>query len=438
MDQISKDALAPLQDHRNLFSLSRSVTYLNHGSVGAVPYHSRSIDIHQCSMKSDPYMAWALRQLAGFIGAEPQDVVFVENATAGTNAVLKSLQLGPQDVVLTISLAYTVVTITLNCIQDLHGAAVHEIEIPLPTTSAEIVRQFELYFEMTDVIPTVAVFDHITSVSALVLPVELDMKTLDPDFYVTNCNKWLFTPRGCALLYVKRKHHRKISPLSTSYGYGHSLQAQFLFPGTHDRSLYLTTPAGLKFYQSVAHATMPRNRALLLLTANFLAQTANGHLLTDGDPDMLALMATIALPKITSSTAIQRVPVHQYRSMALCPIPLSAQHPDWVDYLPLTDPRSVEPEGGAKMSAEVLAAALHKTLRELYGIEVSCYVVDGQVAIRISVQSYNRADEFVALAMAMVEIQETEGGDGEVDRDEMKEVVDVYLADAAEIDARVL
>ena len=42
----------------------------------------------------------AKARLAGYLGARPDDLVFVPNATAGMNVVARSLELGPDDEVL--------------------------------------------------------------------------------------------------------------------------------------------------------------------------------------------------------------------------------------------------------------------------------------------------------------------------------------------------
>jgi hercynylcysteine S-oxide lyase len=64
--------------------------------------------------------------------------------------------------------------------------------------------------------------------------IPLDIKEIEPDFFVTNCHKWLFTPRGSAILYVPYKHQKKIHPSVTSPYFHLGFVAEFSWVGTQD------------------------------------------------------------------------------------------------------------------------------------------------------------------------------------------------------------
>ena len=98
----------------------------------------------------------------------------------------------------------------------------------MPGTNEEIIKEVTKVLKENDVY--IAVFSHITSIPALILPVEelikashehnalvlidgahaigaipVDVKALNADFWLSNGHKWLFTPKGTAVLYVKKE-----------------------------------------------------------------------------------------------------------------------------------------------------------------------------------------------------------------------------------------
>jgi selenocysteine lyase/cysteine desulfurase len=101
---------------------------------------------------------------------------------------------------------------------------------------------------------------------------ELDIQELDPDFFVSNCHKWLHVPRGCAVLYVPvRNQHLIRSTLPTSWGFkelgllpntvdpkgafGSDVESEYIgnfeFVGTIDNAPYLCVPKGLEWREEL-------------------------------------------------------------------------------------------------------------------------------------------------------------------------------------------
>lgn len=100
-------ACAPLCE-RSLWGLDPQAVFLNHGSYGATPkkvLQAQSVWRERLEAQPVQFMGEelprALRaaaaELAHFVGAEPENLVFVENATSGVNAVLRSLRFRPED-----------------------------------------------------------------------------------------------------------------------------------------------------------------------------------------------------------------------------------------------------------------------------------------------------------------------------------------------------
>ena len=89
------------------YLLDPDVVHLNHGSFGACPvpvferYQALQLELERnpvefLGRRFDTLMAEARAVLAEFVGARAEDLVFVPNATAGLNAVIRSLRLEPR------------------------------------------------------------------------------------------------------------------------------------------------------------------------------------------------------------------------------------------------------------------------------------------------------------------------------------------------------
>jgi isopenicillin-N epimerase len=93
---------------RGLWGLDFSRLNVNHGSYGAAPLSvlaEQSRWRERMEAGTTYFMADELPQairaaageLAAFVGAERDDLVFVDNATAGINAILESMRFAPGD-----------------------------------------------------------------------------------------------------------------------------------------------------------------------------------------------------------------------------------------------------------------------------------------------------------------------------------------------------
>ncbi|XP_076436600.1 uncharacterized protein LOC143276092 isoform X2 [Babylonia areolata] len=269
------------------FCLRLQSCFLNNGSYGTVPkrildFQKRYLD----EMESHPdhwmrrviYHEWkeARQAVAGFVGADVEDLVFVVNATSGVNCVLKSLKLKAGEAILGTSLTYCSIQQLWKAMGENSGVQALLMEVKLPVISEDaLVQQYDEFLTQHPQVKFV-LLDHITSPSAIVMPVKrlaalchqhgamvmvdgahapgqlpLNIKELDVDFYTGNLHKWLYTPRGCALLWVRREYHGAISPLVTSVNRVKSLSEQFFNQGTRDHTPYLCARHALHFYQAI-------------------------------------------------------------------------------------------------------------------------------------------------------------------------------------------
>ena len=59
----------------------------------------------------------------------------------------------------------------------------------------------------------------------------LDLRSLDPDYYVSNAHKWFCAPKGCAFMYVKKELQSQTRPLIISHGFGSGFNSEFIWAG---------------------------------------------------------------------------------------------------------------------------------------------------------------------------------------------------------------
>src|SRR6266478_2761961 len=131
--------------HRRLadFLLADGIDHLNHGGYGATPrvvvdaarrWHER--------MEADPsgffrrdlpgLVRQAACRVAQFLGGRGEDWAFVENATAGLNAIIASLALAPGDELLCLSQVYGAIGNTLSYHAERSGARLVNVAVPVP------------------------------------------------------------------------------------------------------------------------------------------------------------------------------------------------------------------------------------------------------------------------------------------------------------------
>ncbi|MGH9204830.1 MAG: aminotransferase class V-fold PLP-dependent enzyme, partial [Vicinamibacterales bacterium] len=133
---------------RDQFLLRPDVVFLNHGSFGACPrpvfeayqrwqreLEKEPVDFFTRRLKD--LLRDAREALAGFVGADAGDLVFVPNATTGLNIVARSLTLDAGDEVLGTDHEYGALDRTWRFDCERHGAVYVRAQIPVPVASRE-------------------------------------------------------------------------------------------------------------------------------------------------------------------------------------------------------------------------------------------------------------------------------------------------------------
>ena len=320
------------------WTLDPEVVYLNHGAFGACPKRIlERQDELRAELEREPVdflsrrweerVDFAREALGRFVGAHPDDLAFVANATAGVNTVLRSLVFAEGDEILVNDHEYNACRNAVDFVAERSGAKVKAVSVPFPLSSADEVGRA--------ILPAVTartkllLIDHVTSATGLVLPLEpivrslaergvdtlvdgahavgmlpLDLDRLGAAYYTANCHKWMCTPKGSAFLHVRRDRQRLIRPLSISHGTNSPrtdrsrFRLEFDFTGTDDPTPFLCIPEAIAFFEKLLPGgwseLRARNHALALRARAILMEAL---LIPSPAPEeMLGSLAAVPLP----------------------------------------------------------------------------------------------------------------------------------------------
>jgi isopenicillin-N epimerase len=325
---------SPLACH---WALDPGIAFLNHGSFGACP---RAVLDHQAALRADmeanpvrflareldERMARARGAVAAFVGAHPDDLAFVPNATHAIASVLRSVSLRPGDEVLVNDHEYNAAINAARFAAEQAGATLVSVAIPLPLSGPDEVE--ERILAAVTARTRLVIVSHVTSPTALIFPVERLVATLEPrgiavlvdgahapgmlplaldqvgaSYYAGNLHKWCCAPKGAAFLWVRRDRQSGLRPLAISHGANDPrkvpsrFRLEFDWTGTADPTPYLSAPVAL----AVVGALHPDGWPGVMAANAALAQQARWTLgeQIGGDPlapqSMLGAMAAVAL-----------------------------------------------------------------------------------------------------------------------------------------------
>lgn len=190
--------------------------------------------------------------------------------------MIRNLIFQPGDVILTFANVYPAFANTFDYLSKTTPLEMHKIGYVDPVSDDYICSVFESAISSLrsqGKAPKAALFDTISSFPAVRMPFErltslckthsmlsiidgahsvgqiaLDLPELDADFFVSNLHKWLYVPRGCAVMYVpERNHHLLKTTLPTGFHYGDPFAKNFADTATMDNSPFLCVPAAIEW-----------------------------------------------------------------------------------------------------------------------------------------------------------------------------------------------
>jgi isopenicillin-N epimerase len=318
------------------------VLYLNHGTVGVAP---RRVLAAQQAIRDEiergpsqfllrrltpdvgvagrgsagrPLLRAAADAVAGLVGGRGDDLAFVDNVTTAVTAVLRAVPLATGDEILVTDLAYGAVAIAATHRAREAGASVRTVRMPDPPYTPEGI--VEAMAAELGPRTKLAIIDHITSETALVLPVAaivarchaagvpvlvdgahapgaiaLDIPSLGADWYAANLHKWAWTPRSAGILWAAPERHADLHAPVWSWGADTGFPVEFDWIGTRDPSAWLAAPAAIAYLREVGlESVFAWNHALAWHAARRLSERFGQA--PPAPESMIGTMVTVALP----------------------------------------------------------------------------------------------------------------------------------------------
>ncbi len=324
--------------HAKHWNLETQTVFLNHGSFGACPRevleqqaaYRRQMEANPVRfLQSERVPLWndSRQAMAQLLHADPADVLFTRNVSEAISAVLLSLDLSNGDEILVTDHAYNACHCAVDAVCQRTGATLVLVRIPLTEISDDTI--VEAVLAATTPRTRFALLDHVTSMTAMVLPITrlvAELKALDVQtivdgahaigmldvkvdeigaaYYGGNCHKWLCAPKGIGFLHVGTSQRERLLPTTVSHGFNTNwehvtrLQAMFDWVGTDDPTACLCLPSSINFMKRLEPGGLPalfsRNHNLAVEAQRILCDAVGTDSLYP--ETMLGSMAAIELP----------------------------------------------------------------------------------------------------------------------------------------------
>lgn len=407
-------------------------TFINHGAFGA-PCRFTLAESRAWSdyCESQPlrfidrelfsHMCHSIRRLAKEVNASPTTVALVPNATYALNSVIHAVctRMPSTSSVFLLDIGYgSVKKIASEALGGgFERVVVATVTFPLTTQEAFVEQVLSQLPEHVGLV----VLDHVTSNSALVLPIELlmpairaarphaqilidgahglgafqlDLATLQPDYYVANAHKWLCSARGLGMLYAAPQHTSIIHSPVVSHGHGSGFTSELVWDGNRDKSAALALPGLLDWWK------------------------AQGGLEAARQYCRSTLASAVASLCAAWGTCTQS-PLPFYSHMACVQIPPQALPPGAAKLREGGDP--TDPEAYDYSCTSTHGKMLQDALHFVFHIECPVKTLPGprgnadmRSYVRISAQVYNASEDYAHLCAAVMKIGWEERADGAV------------------------
>jgi isopenicillin-N epimerase len=274
------------------FYLPEWRVFLNNGSLGVasrpVVEEVGAYLERDASRAPDDYPRWGYEtldderaEMAEFLGCQRDELAFTHCATESMSMIAAGIDLKAGDEVLITNEEHPSGKSPWHRRAQRDGVVVREVVIPHPPKSAG--QLADLVVSAIGPRTRVLSFSGILTGTGVVMPVrdicaaarekgvisvvdgahvngqiEARLSDMNCDYYAGSPHKWMFTPAGCGILYIREENLDRLWPTITTGGWDDkSLKAaRFMKVGTNNKAIMVGMMAGLHFLKSLGAASV--------------------------------------------------------------------------------------------------------------------------------------------------------------------------------------
>ena len=334
------------------FSIDKNALYFN-ASYGVVPKSVREYHYNLLSeCEHNPYKWFTSKYkekvletkhaLSNYLNCSTHDFVIVDNSSSGANSVFNSLELDSKSAIVVLETAYGLIVNLINKFKQKYNLEV--VVVPVNVNSINLIP---LYVNLQLVklksrgynVKLVCV-DHISSCPAVIMPVKqiatvcklngvslfvdgahalgqikLNISELEKcgmTYWVSDTHKWFFSPKGSAVLWVKKEKQEEVAPTIDCASIGSNgctviqdkldelseFESRFLYLGTKDYTPWIAITGAIDFIKHIGgYNFINRNKNIATWAQKYMSVKLNTECTNE---DLIASMCNVKLPFIKS------------------------------------------------------------------------------------------------------------------------------------------
>src|SRR5881398_545242 len=315
---------------QNSFTVTRGIINLNNGGVSPSPRIVTEALVRYIWQQEDAtaYTMWQILEpqsetirtgLAELFGCDREEIAITRNASESLETLLLGLDLKSGDEVLTTTQDYGRMLTTIRQREQREGIKLNLIKIPIPPKNInEITAAFQRAMtprtRLIQIAHQVNITGQITPVKAVCemarahgvetivdgahsfAQFDFKQKDLDCDYFGTSLHKWLYSPKGTGLLYIKRDKIAKIWPLFAAEDKEKSDIRKFEEIGTHSAAPKLAIGESILFHNGIGGKRKEaRLRYLSRYWMDRLKDIPKVRFNTSFDPNQMCAIANVQI-----------------------------------------------------------------------------------------------------------------------------------------------